>query len=54
MLKSRCDQIAKTYNKDLDYDDLFNECKHLKPYIALDETCDTLHALYNTIISENF
>ena len=30
------------YDKDRNYDDLLNECEHLKHYMAFDENCETL------------
>ena len=42
------------YHKDLNYDDLLNECEHLKHYMALDENCETLPALYRKIVSDNW
>ena len=41
------------YHKDLNYDDLLNECEHLKHYMALDENCETLPALHRKIVSDN-
>ena len=40
------------YHKDLNYDDLL-KCEHLKHYMALDENCETLPALYRKIVSDN-
>ena len=52
-LKKKCQHLANMYHKDLNYDDLLNECEHLKHYMALDQNCKTLPALYRKIISDN-
>lgn len=52
-LKNRCEQLANMYHNDLNYDNLLNECEHLKNYMALDENCETFPALYRKIISDN-
>ena len=41
------------YDKYLNYDDLLNECEHLKHSMALDENCEPLPALYRKIVSDN-
>ena len=41
------------HHKDLNYDDLLNECDHLKHSMALDENCEPLLALYRKIVSDN-
>ncbi len=45
-LKKNCEHLANMYHKDLNYNDLLNECEHLKHYMALNENCETLPALY--------
>ena len=52
-LNEKCEQLANIYHKDLNYDDRLNECEHLKHSMALDEYCETLHALYRKIVSDN-
>ena len=32
----KCEKLTSMYHIDFDYGDLLNECKHLKPYIILD------------------
>ena len=51
-LKKKCEHLATMYHKDLNYDDLL-KCEHLKHYMALDENCETLPALYRKIVSDN-
>ena len=52
-LKKKCEHLATMYHKDLNYDDLLNQCEHLKHNMALDENCETLPALYRKIVSDN-
>ena len=52
-LKTKCEHLAKMYHKDLNYDDLLNECEHLKHFISLNQNSETLPALYRKIILDN-
>ena len=52
-LKKKCEHLANMYHKDLNYDDLLNECEHLQHYMALHKNSETFPALYRKIISDN-
>ena len=52
-LQKKCKHLANIYHNDLNYDDLLNECGHLKHYMDFDKNCETLPALYRKIVSDN-